>query len=76
MVLMSNVYYLRYVNVPLAKLSHKPKTLDHAHAASVTLSWQCAWIIVERLAQVKQGENVLIIGNRMVPRDQKQHINT
>jgi NADPH:quinone reductase-like Zn-dependent oxidoreductase len=59
--MLSNVYF-RYVNVPIAKLSHKPQALDHARAASVTLSWQCAWIIVERLADVKGGENVLILG--------------
>jgi len=49
------------VKVPLEGLSRKPKALDHARAASITLSWICAWLAADKLAQVKQGENVLII---------------
>ena len=58
--MLSNVYS-RYVNVPIAKLSRKPKALDRARAASVTLSWQCAWIIVERLAEVKREKTYLYL---------------
>ena len=53
---------LRFVKVPLAALSRKPETLSHVKAASMTLPWLCAWITVDTLANVKKGDNVIIIG--------------
>ena len=52
----------RFVKVPLAALSRKPESLSHAQAASVTFSWLCAFITVDPLANVKKGDNVIIIG--------------
>ena len=52
----------RFVKVPLLALSRKPATLSHAEAASMTLPWLCAWITVDTLANVKEGDNVIIIG--------------
>lgn len=54
--------WVRFVNVPLVALSRKPKTLSHVEAASMTLPWLCAWITVDTLASVKEGDNVVIIG--------------
>ncbi|KAG1839576.1 chaperonin 10-like protein [Suillus subalutaceus] len=38
--------------------------LDHSRAGSMTLPWLCAWITVDTLANVKEGDNVIIIGAR------------
>jgi len=56
--------FAEFVKVPLAALSRKPETLSHVEAASMTLPWLCAWITVETLANVKKGDNVIIIGAR------------
>ncbi|KAH0835544.1 chaperonin 10-like protein [Lanmaoa asiatica] len=56
--------FAEFVKVPVAALSRKPKTLNHVEAASMTLPWLCAWITVETLANVKKGDNVVIIGAR------------
>ncbi|KAG6329450.1 hypothetical protein ID866_9639 [Astraeus odoratus] len=56
--------FAEFVKVPVTALSRKPKTLSHTEAASMTLPWLCAWITVDTLANVKQGDNVLIIGAR------------
>lgn len=52
----------RYVVVSISALSRKPTTLDHSKAGSMTLPWLCAWITVDTLANVKEGDNVIIIG--------------
>ncbi|KAG1838046.1 chaperonin 10-like protein [Suillus subalutaceus] len=54
----------RYVAIPIAALSRKPASLDHSRAGSMTLPWLCAWITVDTLANVKEGDNVIIIGAR------------
>jgi NADPH:quinone reductase-like Zn-dependent oxidoreductase len=56
--------FAEFVKVPLAALSRKPKTINHTEAASMTLPWLCAWITVDTLANVKKGDNVVIIGAR------------
>ncbi|KAG1824119.1 chaperonin 10-like protein [Suillus variegatus] len=56
--------FSQYVTVPIAALSRKPASLDHSRAGSMTLPWLCAWITVDTLANVKQGDNVIIIGAR------------
>ncbi|KAG1758237.1 chaperonin 10-like protein [Suillus occidentalis] len=56
--------FSQYVAVPIAALSRKPATLDHSRAGSMTLQWLCAWITVDTLANVKEGDNVIIIGAR------------
>ncbi|EGN97546.1 hypothetical protein SERLA73DRAFT_169849 [Serpula lacrymans var. lacrymans S7.3] len=56
--------FAEYLKVPISALSRKPKGLDHAKAASLTLPWLCAWIAVDNLAQVRKGDNVIIIGAR------------
>ncbi|KIJ62496.1 hypothetical protein HYDPIDRAFT_94432 [Hydnomerulius pinastri MD-312] len=56
--------FAEFVKVPVAALSRKPKTLSHLEAGSMTLPWLCAWITVDTLANVKQGDNVIIVGAR------------
>jgi len=56
--------FSQYVAVPISALSRKPTTLDHSKAGSMTLPWLCAWITVDTLANVKEGDNVIIIGAR------------
>lgn len=51
----------------MAALSRKPEKLSHVEAASITLPWLCAWITVHTLANVKQGDNVIIIGTSDSP---------
>jgi len=56
--------FAEFVKVPVAALSRKPTALSHLQAGSMTLPWLCAWITVDTLANVKQGDNVIIIGAR------------
>ncbi|KIJ19625.1 hypothetical protein PAXINDRAFT_8109 [Paxillus involutus ATCC 200175] len=56
--------FAEFVKVPVAALSRKPTSLGHLEAGSMTLPWLCAWITVDTLANVKQGDNVIIIGAR------------
>ncbi|KAG9312429.1 chaperonin 10-like protein [Chiua virens] len=56
--------FAEFVKVPLSLLSRKPERLSHVEAASITLQWLCAWITVDTLANVKKGDNVIIIGAR------------
>ncbi|KAG1743828.1 chaperonin 10-like protein [Suillus lakei] len=49
--------FSQYVAVPVAALSRKPASLDHSRAGSMTLPWLCAWITVDALANVKEGDN-------------------
>lgn len=56
--------FAEFVKVPVMALSRKPKTLGHTEAASMTLPWLCAWITVDTLANIKKGDNVIIIGAR------------
>ncbi|KAI6023483.1 chaperonin 10-like protein [Pisolithus marmoratus] len=56
--------FAEFIKVPVMALSRKPKTLSHTEAASMTLPWLCAWITVDTLANVKKGDNVIIIGAR------------
>ncbi|ORX89321.1 GroES-like protein [Basidiobolus meristosporus CBS 931.73] len=52
------------IKVGIDALSEKPKNLSFAQAASVGLPWLCAHLAVHTLAQVKEEDNVLIIGAR------------
>ncbi|KAG1810931.1 chaperonin 10-like protein [Suillus subaureus] len=56
--------FSQYVTVPITALSRKPASLNHSRAGSMTLPWLCAWITVDTLANVKEGDNVIIIGAR------------
>ncbi|KAI6116649.1 chaperonin 10-like protein [Pisolithus croceorrhizus] len=59
--------FAEFVKVPVMALSRKPKTLGHTEAASMTLPWLCAWITVDTLANIKKGDNVIIIGEAAEP---------
>ncbi|KAK9720263.1 hypothetical protein K7432_004250 [Basidiobolus ranarum] len=52
------------IKVSVDALSEKPKSLNFAEAASVGLPWLCACLVVNTLAQVKEDDNVLVIGAR------------
>ena len=52
----------RFTKVKVAELSKKPEALNHTQAASLGLSYVCAWIAVHRLAEVRSTDNVLVIG--------------
>ncbi|KAG1791968.1 chaperonin 10-like protein [Suillus subaureus] len=56
--------FSQYVTVPITALSRKPASLNHSRAGNMTLPWLCAWITVDTLANVKEGDNVIIIGAR------------
>jgi NADPH:quinone reductase-like Zn-dependent oxidoreductase len=66
----------RYISVPIAALSRKPASLDHSRAGSMTLQWLCAWITVDTLANVKEGDNVIIIGTYTLNLLPKPSLNT
>jgi len=52
--------YAEYVSVPSLQLGHKPKTIDHVHAAALPLVGLTAWQALVEIADVQPGERVLI----------------
>jgi len=56
--------FAEYMKISVSELSKKPKSLDHVQAASLGLSWLCAWIAVQHSCQINAGDKVLIIGAR------------
>ena len=54
--------YAEYAVAKAAMLAPKPKTLNHAHAASVPVVAVTAWQMVFDLAQLSSGQSVLIHG--------------
>ncbi|KAG1810930.1 uncharacterized protein BJ212DRAFT_1302244 [Suillus subaureus] len=54
--------FSRYVTVLIAALNRKPASLDYSRAGAITLPWLCACITVDTLANVKEGDNIIITG--------------
>ena len=54
--------YAEYAVAKAAMLAPKPKTLNHAHAASVPVVAVTAWQMVFDFAQLSSGQSVLIHG--------------
>jgi NADPH:quinone reductase-like Zn-dependent oxidoreductase len=52
--------YAQYVVAPAAVFAPKPATLDHVHAAAVPLAALTAWQMIFELAQLRQGQRVLV----------------
>jgi NADPH:quinone reductase-like Zn-dependent oxidoreductase len=52
--------YAEYVSVPSLQLGHKPKTIDHVHAAALPLVGLTAWQALVDIADVQPGQRVLI----------------
>jgi NADPH:quinone reductase-like Zn-dependent oxidoreductase len=52
--------YADYVTIPAHDLAAKPPTLDHVHAAALPLAALTAWQVVVQLADVREGQRVLI----------------
>jgi NADPH:quinone reductase-like Zn-dependent oxidoreductase len=54
--------YAEYIYLAQDKLVHMPATLDPAEAAPLILNYLVAYQILHRVARVKAGDKVLIIG--------------
>lgn len=52
--------YAEYVAVPVGTFAHKPKTLDHLHAAAIPLAGLTAWQALFDHAKLKAGQKVLV----------------
>jgi NADPH:quinone reductase-like Zn-dependent oxidoreductase len=52
--------YAQYVVAPAAVFAPKPATLDHVHAAAVPLAALTAWQMIFELAQLREGQRVLV----------------
>jgi NADPH:quinone reductase-like Zn-dependent oxidoreductase len=52
--------YAEYVAAPARQLAHKPRGLDHAHAAGLPLAGLTAWQALTDTAGVGAGQRVLI----------------
>jgi NADPH:quinone reductase-like Zn-dependent oxidoreductase len=54
--------HAEYITLPEEKLVHVPETLDPAEAVTLILNYLVAYQILHRVAKVKEGDKVLIIG--------------
>ncbi len=54
--------YAEYVVAPSRQLAHKPRSLDHIHAAGVPLVGLTAWQALVDTARVQPGQRVLVHG--------------
>ncbi len=54
--------YAEYAIAKATMIAHKPKTLNHTHAASVPVVAVTAWQMVLELARLSPGQSVLIHG--------------
>jgi NADPH:quinone reductase-like Zn-dependent oxidoreductase len=58
----SGAGYAEYVVAPSRQLAHKPRSLDHVHAAAVPLVGLTAWQALVEVADVQPGQRVLVHG--------------
>jgi NADPH:quinone reductase-like Zn-dependent oxidoreductase len=54
--------HAEYITLPEKELVHVPETLDPAEAVVLVLNYLVAYQILHRVAQVKAGDKVLIVG--------------
>lgn len=54
--------HAEYITLPEEELVHVPETLDPAEAVVLVLNYLVAYQILHRVAQVKAGDKVLIVG--------------
>src|SRR5579872_6466503 len=52
--------YAEYISVKASELAHKPKSLDHNHAAAIPLAALTAWQALFDAAGLQAGQRVLI----------------
>jgi NADPH:quinone reductase-like Zn-dependent oxidoreductase len=57
-----NGAYAEYISVPSTMVAHKPRTVDHLHAAAVPHVALSAWISLFNVANLAPGQTVLISG--------------
>ena len=62
MVPMRTGTFAEYVTATAGEISVKPKSLDYIHAAAVPLASLAAWQSLFDLAQLQQGERLLVLG--------------
>jgi NADPH:quinone reductase-like Zn-dependent oxidoreductase len=54
--------HAQYITLPEEKLVHVPESLDPAEAVVLVLNYLVAYQILHRVAMVKEGDKVLIVG--------------
>jgi len=54
--------YAEYINLPQEHLVPVPPTLDPAEATTLVLNYATAYQILQRVAKVKRGQSMLVIG--------------
>ncbi|MFL7839506.1 MAG: medium chain dehydrogenase/reductase family protein [Candidatus Promineifilaceae bacterium] len=54
--------HAQYITLPEEKLVHVPENLDPAEAVVLVLNYLVAYQILHRVAKVKEGDKVLIVG--------------
>jgi NADPH:quinone reductase-like Zn-dependent oxidoreductase len=54
--------YAEYTTAPASDLAHKPRRLDHVHAASVPLAALTAWQALTEYIRLAPGQAILITG--------------
>jgi NADPH:quinone reductase-like Zn-dependent oxidoreductase len=52
--------YAQYVAAPAEHLAHKPRSVDHLHAAALPLSSITAWMALFDAAKLEAGQSVLV----------------
>jgi NADPH:quinone reductase len=54
--------HAEFIKVPLAALSRKPKTLNHAQASAIGVNFVVAWLGTVEFAHLQAGETIAVIG--------------
>ncbi|MFM0392997.1 quinone oxidoreductase family protein [Paraburkholderia phytofirmans] len=54
--------HAEFIKVPLAALSRKPKTLNHAEASAIGVNFVVAWLGTVEYAHLQAGETIAVIG--------------
>ncbi|OAJ54026.1 alcohol dehydrogenase [Paraburkholderia ginsengiterrae] len=54
--------HAEFIKVPLAALSRKPKTLNHAQASAIGVNFVVAWLGTVEYAHLQAGETIAVIG--------------
>lgn len=54
--------HAEFIELPLAALSRKPKTLSHAEASAIGVNFVVAWLGTVEYAHLQAGETIAVIG--------------
>lgn len=54
--------HAQYIQIPVAALARKPRTLNHEQASAIGVNFVVAWLGTVDYAQLRKGETIAVIG--------------